>query len=149
MRLYTTGLGFQASIVEEGVLLSALLYIFVGLKRTWDRQAVYGIDGRSTEFGYHWFDVAHVHQLVAKLVDCVDFFFWADDMIVPEVPVRDIFLNEYKVLKKPKMVLVPHHGRPHLHDVCVPRMETACIGTVIRNPKQASVLCQVLRAPSP
>ena len=38
-------------------------------------EAVYGIDRRSTELCYQWFDVAHVHQLVAKLVDCVDFFF--------------------------------------------------------------------------
>ena len=33
VRLYCTGLGFQANIVEEYVLLSALQHIFVGLKR--------------------------------------------------------------------------------------------------------------------
>ena len=31
---YCTGLCFQANIVEEGVMLSALFHIFVGLKRT-------------------------------------------------------------------------------------------------------------------
>ena len=34
VRLYWTGVGFQANIVEEDVLLSAMLHIFVGLKRT-------------------------------------------------------------------------------------------------------------------
>merc|ERR1719428_1218872 len=36
VRLYWTGLGLPANIVEEYVLLSALLHVFVGLKRTWD-----------------------------------------------------------------------------------------------------------------
>ena len=34
VRLYCTRLGFQANIVEEYVLLSALQHIFVGLKWT-------------------------------------------------------------------------------------------------------------------
>merc|ERR1711881_757417 len=36
VRLYGTGFGFDANIVEEYVLLAALLHIFVALKRTWD-----------------------------------------------------------------------------------------------------------------
>ena len=36
-------------------------------------------------------------------------------MNVPEVLVRYIFLNEYKVLTEARMVLFLHHGRPHLH----------------------------------
>merc|ERR1712118_229346 len=36
VRLYWTGFGLPANIVEEYVLLSALLHVFVGLKRTWD-----------------------------------------------------------------------------------------------------------------
>merc|ERR1712226_909558 len=36
VRLYPTGFGLPANIVEEYVLLAALLHIFVGLKRTWD-----------------------------------------------------------------------------------------------------------------
>merc|ERR1711998_108881 len=36
VRLYWTGFGFNANIVEEYVLLAALLHIFVALKRTWD-----------------------------------------------------------------------------------------------------------------
>merc|ERR1712177_73634 len=36
VRLYPTGFGLPANIVEEYVLLAALLHIFVALKRTWD-----------------------------------------------------------------------------------------------------------------
>merc|ERR1719473_1412035 len=36
VRLYWTGFGFSANIVEEYLLLAALLHVFVGLKRTWD-----------------------------------------------------------------------------------------------------------------
>merc|ERR1740138_529585 len=36
VRLYWTGFGFQANIVEEYVLLCALLHVSVALKRTWD-----------------------------------------------------------------------------------------------------------------
>merc|ERR1712166_551642 len=36
VRLYPTGFGFQANIVEEYVLLSAMLHVSVALKRTWD-----------------------------------------------------------------------------------------------------------------
>lgn len=36
VRLYWTGFGLQANIVEEYVLLAALLHVAVALKRTWD-----------------------------------------------------------------------------------------------------------------
>merc|ERR1719420_992849 len=36
VRLYWTGFGISANIVEEYVLLSAMLHVFVALKRTWD-----------------------------------------------------------------------------------------------------------------
>lgn len=36
VRLYWTGFGLPANIVEEYILLSALLHVFAGLKRTWD-----------------------------------------------------------------------------------------------------------------
>ena len=40
---YCTGLGFQANIVEEYMLLSALLHIFAGLKRTQDQKLSSGL----------------------------------------------------------------------------------------------------------
>eukprot|EP00440_Ansanella_granifera_P033590 gb/GFBE01036452.1/.p1 GENE.gb/GFBE01036452.1/~~gb/GFBE01036452.1/.p1 ORF type:complete len:263 (+),score=99.52 gb/GFBE01036452.1/:1-789(+) len=36
VRLYWTGFGLHANIVEEYILLAALLHVFVALKRTWD-----------------------------------------------------------------------------------------------------------------
>merc|ERR1712032_1526425 len=38
VRLYWTGFGLPANIVEEYVLLSILLHVAVGLKRTWDQK---------------------------------------------------------------------------------------------------------------
>merc|ERR1712183_248479 len=43
VRLYWTGFGFHANIVEEYVLLCALLHVGVGLKRTWDMNINYTI----------------------------------------------------------------------------------------------------------
>merc|ERR1712017_19342 len=42
VRLYWTGFGLPANIVEEYILLSALLHVFVALKRTWNRIGVKG-----------------------------------------------------------------------------------------------------------
>merc|ERR1719420_1853997 len=36
VRLYFTGFGLSANIVEEYLLLAALLHVFVAIKRTWD-----------------------------------------------------------------------------------------------------------------
>ena len=43
-------------------------------------------------------------------------FCWTDDKHVPVVPVKDIYMNEYKVLKIPVWFL--RHGRAHLRDLC-------------------------------
>merc|ERR1711990_414834 len=43
VRLYWTGFGFSANIVEEYVLLAAILHVLVGLKRTWDISINYTI----------------------------------------------------------------------------------------------------------
>merc|ERR1711904_756540 len=43
VRLYWTGFGLPANIVEEYILLSAALHVFVGLKRTWDMKLKMGI----------------------------------------------------------------------------------------------------------
>merc|ERR1719159_1964828 len=36
VRLYFTGFGFSANIVEEYLLLAAVMHVLVGLKRTYD-----------------------------------------------------------------------------------------------------------------
>jgi len=45
VRLYWTGFGLPANIVEEYILLSVLLHVFVALKRTWDISLGYGVSG--------------------------------------------------------------------------------------------------------
>merc|ERR1711920_677403 len=43
VRLYWTGFGLPANIVEEYILLAVLLHVFVALKRTWDINLGYSI----------------------------------------------------------------------------------------------------------
>merc|ERR1712190_458545 len=43
VRLYGSGFGLEANIVEEYVLLCALLHVGVALKRTWDISLSYSI----------------------------------------------------------------------------------------------------------
>jgi len=43
VRLYWTGFGFSANIVEEYVALAALLHVIVALKRTWDISLNYSV----------------------------------------------------------------------------------------------------------
>merc|ERR1712226_500559 len=43
VRLYWTGFGLPANIVEEYILLSVLLHVFVGLKRTYDSKLTMGL----------------------------------------------------------------------------------------------------------
>ena len=83
VRLYCTCLEFQANTVEEYVLLSALLHIFVGLKRTSDQKLSSGLKlqflvsnwsrtcGRSPEqrvFPYLWVYLSFVFHGIGLLV---------------------------------------------------------------------------------
>jgi hypothetical protein len=43
VRLYWTGFGFHANIVEEYILLSALMHITIALKRTWEMSLSYPV----------------------------------------------------------------------------------------------------------
>jgi len=43
VRIYWTGFGLPANIVEEYILLSVLMHVCVGLKRTWDMKLTMGI----------------------------------------------------------------------------------------------------------
>ena len=61
VRLHCIGLGFQANIVKECVLLSASAHLR-GLEEDSRSEVVFWIDEWSIEFGYHWLDVAHVHD---------------------------------------------------------------------------------------
>eukprot|EP00450_Noctiluca_scintillans_P029453 CAMPEP_0194549464 /NCGR_PEP_ID=MMETSP0253-20130528/95220_1 /TAXON_ID=2966 /ORGANISM="Noctiluca scintillans" /LENGTH=399 /DNA_ID=CAMNT_0039396893 /DNA_START=22 /DNA_END=1219 /DNA_ORIENTATION=- len=164
VRLYWTGFGFQANIVEEYVLLSALLHIFVGLKRTWDQKLSSGLMSGQLNLaitGLMLLTFMTIHLFQFRFADTEQYFlrppptlinwwpswlisltfFWTNDSTVPLVPVRDIFLNEYKVLKNPvwsgfyimavvifmthaclgwgKLTLAPSFGIPKKHQCCV------------------------------
>ena len=164
VRLYWTGFGFQANIVEEYVLLSALLHIFVGLKRTWDQKLSSGLMSGQLNLaitGLMLLTFMTIHLFQFRFAETEQYFlrppptlinwwpswlitltfFWTDDKNVPAVPVRDIFLNEYKVLKNPvwccfyimavlifmthaclgwgKLTLAPSFGIPKKHQCCV------------------------------
>merc|ERR1711939_870612 len=43
VRLYWTGFGFNANIVEEYVLLSAVMHVVIALKRTYDITSGYAL----------------------------------------------------------------------------------------------------------
>merc|ERR1712048_591993 len=45
VRLYWTGFGLEANIVEEYILLSVLLHVFVGLKRSVDKKGLIAKQG--------------------------------------------------------------------------------------------------------
>ena len=66
VRLYWTGFGFQADIVEEYVLLSVFLHFFVGLKRTWDQKLSSGLMSGQLNLAVTGlmllFDFAHIHD---------------------------------------------------------------------------------------
>merc|ERR1719506_1793002 len=40
VRLYWTGFGLPANVVEEYILLSAMLHMFVGVRRSWDKRSL-------------------------------------------------------------------------------------------------------------
>ena len=104
--------------------LSALMHIFVGLKRTWDQKLSSGLMSGQlnlANFGLMlpMFMTTHLFQFrfadtgnynLSPLLTLINWwpsslitltFFWTDDNHVPVVPVRDISMNEYKVLKIP------------------------------------------------
>merc|ERR1719428_1768917 len=43
VRLYWTGFGFHANIVEEYILLAAMMHVSIALKRTWEISLSYPI----------------------------------------------------------------------------------------------------------
>jgi len=125
VRLYWTGFGLPANIVEEYVLLAAVLHVFVGLKRTWDMKLGMGIRSGAlnlaiTGLALLTFMTIHLFQFRFGDTDqfgpymirppryLINFFgipsldlFWTDDETVAPVGVRDIYALEFKIFKNP------------------------------------------------
>jgi hypothetical protein len=120
VRLYGTGFGLPANIVEEYLLLAALLHVFVAIKRTWDISLNYTVASGQlnlaiTGVALLTFMTIHLSQFrfgatEPYLVRPPPFFinfigvlklqlFWVDDPTVDPVPVRDIYKLEFEIFK--------------------------------------------------
>merc|ERR1712098_331361 len=120
-RLYWTGFGFQANIVEEYLLLAAMLHIMVALRRTWDMNKA-----GTLESGRLNLAITGVLLLFYMMVHLTQYRFAATepyylrpppygvtfqdlphlvtttDTSVPLVPVRDIYRLEHELFQKPE-----------------------------------------------
>jgi hypothetical protein len=127
VRLYWTGFGLPANIVEEYILLSVLLHVFVGLKRTWDMklalaksQGICVLNLAISGLMLLTFMTIHLFQFRFGDTDqfgpyfvrpppyLINFWgipslnlFWTDDTSVAPVGVRDIYALEFQIFKNP------------------------------------------------
>merc|ERR1712110_12517 len=126
VRLYWTGFGFSANIVEEYILLAALLHVAVALKRTWDISINYTIASGKLNLALSGvclltFMTIHLYQFrfgdtqtaylcpppylinVATVLQLSLNLFWvecgADGSAPHAVPVRDIYRMEFEVFQ--------------------------------------------------
>jgi len=122
VRLYWTGFGLQANIVEEYILLAALLHVAVALKRTWEISINYTVASGKMNLAISGitllvFMTIHLFQFrfgetqpfwlcpPPYLVNLGTLFhlrlnlFWVDEPGCASVPVRDIYRMEFEVFK--------------------------------------------------
>merc|ERR1719203_515479 len=125
VRLYWTGFGLPANIVEEYILLSALLHVFVGLKRTWDMKLTMGIKSGQLNLavtGLSLLTFMTIHLFQFRFGDTDQFgpymirpppylinfwgvfeldLFWTKEASIEKVGVRDIYALEFQIFKNP------------------------------------------------
>merc|ERR1712194_581723 len=124
VRLYWTGFGLPANIVEEYILLSVLLHVFVALKRTWDISLGYPVSSGKlnlaiTGIALLTFMTVHLFQFrfgetqnfklcsPPYLVNLMTLFhlqlnlFWVDYPGCETSEVRDIYRLEFEVFQSP------------------------------------------------
>ena len=119
VRLYWTGFGFQANLVEESVLCSALLHDSVGLEGTWVQELSPGLMSGQLNLAITGLMLLTVITILLFLLRFADteprtlrspptLINWYSSWLITSkfsyvslVPDRDISLNEYKVLKNP------------------------------------------------
>merc|ERR1712232_939957 len=123
VRLYWTGFGLPANIVEEYVLLCALLHVFVGMKRTWDMKVDLAHPVKSGQMnlafsGLMLLTFMTIHLFQFRFGDTAVFgpyyirpppylinfwgilspnLFWTGDEAVTPVGVRDIYKLEFQI----------------------------------------------------
>merc|ERR1712193_449895 len=115
VRLYWTGFGLPANIVEEYILLSIILHVFVGLKRTYDMKLAMGVRSGALNLaitGLMLLTFMTIHLFQFRFGDTEQFgpymirpppflinfwgilslnLFWTPDTSVAPVGVRDIY----------------------------------------------------------
>jgi len=117
VRLYWTGFGLPANIVEEYILLSACLHVVVALKRTWDMKLKMGVRSGALNLaisGLVLLTFMTIHLLQFRFGETDDYMvrpppyliyfsgilklqlFWSDDAAIAPVPVRDIYKLEFE-----------------------------------------------------
>merc|ERR1712178_70366 len=125
VRLYWTGFGLPANIVEEYIALSVLLHVFVGLKRTWDMKLTMGIKSGQLNLaisGLCLLAFMTIHLFQFRFGDTSVFgayyvrpprylinfwgilslnLFWTDDTTMAPVGVRDIYALEFQIFQNP------------------------------------------------
>jgi len=123
VRLYWTGFGLPANIVEEYILLSVLLHVLVGLKRTWDMKLTMGIKSGQLNLaisGLMLLTFMTIHLFQFRFGDTEQFgpyyirpppflinflgilslnLFWTSDSSVQPVGVRDIYALEFQIFQ--------------------------------------------------
>jgi len=118
VRLYWTGFGFSANIVEEYVLLAAMLHVVVALKRTWDISLKQTLESGKMNLaisGVMLLTFMTIHLFQFRFGETVDFYlcpppylinlagvltlnlFWVDTPGCTQVPVRDIYKLEFEI----------------------------------------------------
>merc|ERR1712039_183164 len=123
VRLYWTGFGLPANIVEEYILLAVLLHVFVGLKRTYDMKLTLGLKSGQLNLavsGLMLLTFMTIHLFQFRFGDTEQFgpyylrpprylinfwgilslnLFWTDDSTIAPVGVRDIYALEYQLFQ--------------------------------------------------
>merc|ERR1712031_130011 len=120
VRLYPSGFGLPANIVEEYVLLAAMMHVAIALKRTWDISINYTIASGKMSLAIsgillltfmciHLFQFRFGETQGYKLCAPPYFInvqgllslnlFWVDTKDCPEVSVRDIYRLEFEVFQ--------------------------------------------------
>merc|ERR1712048_678391 len=120
VRLYWTGFGMPANIVEEYVLLSALLHVIVALKRTWEISINYTIASGKMNLaisGVALLTFMTIHLFQFRFGDTQDYelcpppylvnvkglltlsLFWVGYEGCTSINVRDIYRLEFEIFK--------------------------------------------------
>merc|ERR1711972_758891 len=118
VRLYWSGFGLEANIVEEYILLAAILHVAVALKRTWDISIKYSVESGKLNLA-----LSGVTLLTFMMIHLYQFRFGATQSayicpppyLINVMTILDLRLNLFRVECKDKSDAIP------VRDIC--RME--------------------------